>query len=107
VSEFELEDDIPAPDDDEDKIVIAPEPEIEDVPDPRWQPFIWHATDRYKRKCTNNAHRPAIGKCVLCGDEFPCPSGNCGHADCADPSLAGLDCLGNGTETPEWLQVGK
>src|SRR5690349_7457922 len=68
--------------------------------DSQWQPYKPH-----KKKCRAKDHWPMIGKCSKCGDVFPCPSGNCGHFDCANPSLAGLDCPGNGTAVPELINV--
>lgn len=102
---FKLEDDIPLDDEpDAEEVQIAPEPEVEDLPDPKWKPFIWRATTRFPKKCALGACRPQIGKCELCGDVFPCPSGFCGHADCADPrNVADLDCDGNGTPVPDWI----
>lgn len=67
----------------------------------RWKPF----KARSGRKCANDDHVPMIGTCRKCGDIFPCPSGECGHFDCANPELVGLECEGNGTETPEFLSV--
>lgn len=82
---FKIEMGIPLP---------PPEPEDEDASPTQWQPY----RVRGKSRCRpNGACSPAIGKCDTCGDIFPCPSGNCGHWDCADPSMVGLDCPGNGT----------
>lgn len=64
--------------------------------DTRWTPFKPN-----QRKCRSDRHSPEIGRCTSCGDVFPCPSGNCGHFDCANPKLAGFDCPGNGTPLPE------
>jgi hypothetical protein len=99
MSEFKIEDDIPIPEEPEepDEIVID---EPEDIL-PEEEPSIWVPYKPGKRKCKNNAHNPMIGKCLKCGDIFPCPSGNCGHFDCNDPGLAGLDCVGNGTALPD------
>lgn len=63
---------------------------------PRWAPYKTNKT-----KCKATEHTPMIGKCVLCGDIFPCPSGACGHFDCARPEISGLSCEGNGTDLPE------
>jgi hypothetical protein len=98
---FVLEDAIPQP-----PPLLGEEPEVEDRPDPRWQPFQWKATARFLKRCSPLAHRPMVGRCALCGDIFPCPGGNCGHLDCADPSVAGLDCPGNGTALPECVSHG-
>lgn len=71
-----------------------PLPELDDpepIEDSRWVPFKPHKT-----KCRNDAHVPQVGRCIKCGDIFPCPSGNCGHIDCAE--------AGNGTDLPEWLK---
>jgi len=84
---FKIEDSIPIPED------TVEEPS-------RWSPYKPNQS-----KCEADKHYPMIGKCTKCGDIFPCPSGNCGHFDCADPSLIGLDCPGNGTETPEFFDV--
>ena len=91
---FKIEDHIPIPKQEE-----LDEPEVVEEPS-RWTPFKPH-----KGKCQNDKHYPMIGKCERCGDIFPCPSGNCGHFDCANPALAGLDCEGNGTETSEFFDV--
>lgn len=94
MSEFKLESNVPLP-------VTLACPVIESAeqfdPPSRWVPFKPH-----QQKCHNNEHMPMIGRCTRCGDVFPCPSGNCGHFDCADPSVSSLSCPGNGTETPEW-----
>lgn len=96
MSDFKIESNIPIPESEPDEL------EIEDLPPPeedsRWVPFKPN-----QRKCANNKHTPMIGRCTKCGDIFPCPSGKCGHADCKDPSLSGLDCPGNGTDLPEWI----
>ncbi len=70
------------------------EPEVIEVSS--WVPYKPNA-----HKCKPKDHIPQVGKCYTCGDIFPCPSGNCGHFDCADPGLVGLDCQGNGTAVPE------
>lgn len=93
MSEYKLESDIPIPEFEDPTLNDVVELHLEDT---RWTPFKPN-----QRKCRPNKHSPEIGRCTLCGDVFPCPSGNCGHFDCADPSLVGLDCKGNGTELPE------
>lgn len=103
MSDYKIESDIPIPES---------EPEFEDptlndvvelrLEDTRWTPFKPH-----QKKCRPNKHFPEIGRCLSCGDVFPCPSGNCGHFDCADPSLLGLDCKGNGTALPEEFSCGE
>ncbi len=57
-----------------------------------WQPYRSH-----RARCRALDHVPMIGRCSKCGDIFPCPSGSCGHVDCAD--------AGNGTALPEFLNV--
>jgi hypothetical protein len=100
--EYKIETGIPIPEPVEGDDFDDPSPVDETPPEEnsRWVPYKPNA-----RKCANNRHRPEAGKCELCGDIFPCPSGNCGHADCAYPSLVGLDCPGNGTELPEWMNA--
>lgn len=95
---YKIDEDIPLPPEEEDEEIEEIEPP--EIEDPRWVPFKPN-----KRKCRNDKHYPAIGRCLACGDVFPCPSGKCGHVDCADPSIAGLDCEGNGTPIPEWINV--
>jgi len=79
-------------------IVVQDSQEVEE--NSGWQPYKPN-----KKKCRPDQHWPTKGRCTKCGDIFPCPSGNCGHFDCADPSIVGLDCPGNGTALPEWLNV--
>ena len=100
MSEFKIESNIPIPEDAEEIEVEEPEDILPEEEPSRWTPYKPN-----QRKCPNNQHWPMIGKCQKCGDIFPCPSGNCGHFDCANPELAGLDCEGNGTEVPEFLNV--
>jgi hypothetical protein len=88
IAGFTLEDSIPLPASEPGE--IAPEQE-----DTRWQPFQWKSTRQFHHKCANNVHRPMVGRCELCGDVFPCPSGNCGHWDCA--------AEGSGTAVPEFV----
>lgn len=95
MSEFKIESGIPIPDEPD----FTPEDIIPEEEPSRWVPFKPH-----QKKCLNHKHSPAIGRCTLCGDIFPCPSGNCGHADCRDPSLSGLDCKGNGTDVPDFVK---
>lgn len=99
--DFKIESDIPIPEAPEDESF-----EVEDtvlhLEDTRWTPFKPN-----QRKCRPGKHSPEVGRCNLCGDVFPCPSGNCGHFDCADPSLLGFDCPGNGTELPEEFSCGE
>jgi hypothetical protein len=78
--------------------VVQEDPEV--VEEYTWVPFKPN-----KRKCRPEDHWPRTGCCEKCGDIFPCPSGNCGHVDCADPSLIGFNCKGNGTALPEFLNV--
>lgn len=66
----------------------------------RFTPFKPH-----QPKCGNGKCFPEVGRCAKCGDVFPCPSGNCGHFDCADPEAFGIDCKGNGTETHDFTSV--
>ena len=85
---YKIDDDIPIPDQEPEEIL----PEE----DTRWVPFKPN-----QPKCPGDTCSPQVGRCLKCGDIFPCPSGNCGHFNCADPSLENVDCPGNGTETPE------
>lgn len=92
MSGFKIDDNIPLPAAEPEEVL----PEQEDQEASRWVPFKPN-----QPKCPGNTCNPQVGRCFKCGDIFPCPSGNCGHFDCADPSLVSLDCPGNGTETPE------
>lgn len=99
MSEFKLETGIPIPAESAED--AEQETAEESLPEEtsEWVPFKPN-----QPKCTPGTCKPPVGRCLSCGDLFPCPSGNCGHADCADPSRSGLDCPGNGTTLPEWLQ---
>lgn len=101
MNQFKIESNIPLPanSDPEDQDFEVDDSPTEETPS-RWVPYKPN-----QPKCANNKHWPMIGKCEKCGDIFPCPSGNCGHLDCADPSLSDLDCEGNGTAIPEWFNV--
>lgn len=101
MNEFKIESNIPLP--------ANPDPEatefdVEDEPTSNQTTDRWVPYKPNQPKCANDKHWPMVGKCEKCGDIFPCPSGNCGHLDCADPSESDLDCEGNGTAVPEWLR---
>ena len=98
MTNYKLDNDIPIPETEDD---LALEPEIEPENTSRWTPFKPN-----QPKCHPlGSCRPNIGRCNACGDVFPCPSGNCGHLDCADPRAFGWACDGNGTEIPDFIQV--
>lgn len=95
MTDYKIDSGIPIPDEPD----CTPEDILPEEMPSRWVPFKPH-----QKKCRPDKHQPMIGRCTICDDVFPCPSGNCGHADCADPSLSGLDCEGNGTDLPDFVK---
>lgn len=80
--DYKLDSNIPIPE--------RTEFDVEDIL-PEEAPSRWVPYKPHQRKCANDKHRPEIGKCDLCGDIFPCPSGICGHVDC-------------GSDVPDWVR---